>query len=141
MSAKANIELVRQWVEVIWNQGQPERIIDFHPPTFVNEGKPSTPEETKQWHLNQRNTFPDLHYTIEDIFATEDRVAIRWTANATHRGFFWNLLPPTGKVITWNGIHLLRLQDGKIVEVWALQNSIAQLRQMGATLHPAAKQE
>lgn len=141
MSAKVNMEVVRHWVEAIWNQCDLERIIDFHPHTFDNEGKPSTPEEVKQWHLNQHNTFPDLHYTIEDLFATEERVAIRWTANATHRGSFWNLIPPTGKVITWNGIHLLRLQNGKIVEVWALQNNITQLRQMGATLHPATGQE
>lgn len=102
-----------------------------------NEGKRSTPEEAKQWHLSNRITFPDLHYIIDDIFATEDGVAMRWTATATHLGTMWNMIPPTGKLITWNGMHLLRLADKKIVEVWALQNNIAQLRQMGATLHPA----
>lgn len=141
MSAQTNMELVRQWMEVIWNQANLERINDFHPPTFDNEGKHSTPDEARQWHLNQRSTFPNLHYSLDDLFATEDRVAIRWTASATHDGLFWNLIPPTGKMITWNGIHLLRLQNGKIVEVWALQNNIAQLRQMGATLHPAADRE
>lgn len=131
------MELVRQWVEQVWNNGNVERIIDFHSPTFDNEGKRSTPEAAKQWHLSNRITFPDLHYIIDDIFATEDRVAMRWTATATHLGTLWNLIPPTGKLITWNGMHLLRLADKKIVEVWALQNNIAQLRQMGATLHPA----
>lgn len=138
MSATTNLEVVRQWVETVWNQGNVERITDFHPTTFANEGNPSTPEEAKQWHLNHRSTFPDIHYHIDDLFATEDRVAMRWTATATHRGIFWNFIPPTGKQITWGGMHLLRLAEGKIVEVWALQNSIAQLRQMGATLHPAA---
>ena len=137
MSAEANMELVRQWVEQVWNNSNVQRIIDFHPPTFDNEGKRSTPEEAKQWHLSNRSTFPDLHYIIDDIFATEDRVAMRWTATATHLGTMWNMIPPTGKLITWNGMHLLRLADEKIVEVWALQNNIAQLRQMGATLHPA----
>ena len=137
MSAEANMELVRQWVEQVWNTSNVQRIIDFHPPTFDNEGKRSTPEEAKQWHLSNRITFPDLHYIIDDIFATEDRVAMRWTATATHLGTMWNMIPPTGKLITWNGMHLLRLADKKIVEVWALQNNIAQLRQMGATLHPA----
>ena len=137
MSAEANMELVRQWVGQVWNTSNVQRIIDFHPPTFDNEGKRSTPEEAKQWHLSNRSTFPDLHYIIDDIFATEDRVAMRWTATATHLGTMWNMIPPTGKLITWNGMHLLRLADKKIVEVWALQNNIAQLRQMGATLHPA----
>jgi hypothetical protein len=38
-------------------------------------------------------------------------------------------------------MHLLRLANKQIVEVWALQNSIAQLQQMGVTLHSAADGE
>lgn len=136
MAVEANIALVRAWVDQVWNQGNVERIVDFHPPTFMNEGQPSTPETAKAWHLSNRVTFPDVQYTIEEIFATDDRVALRWTATATHLGTLWNLIPATGKRITWNGMHLLRVGDKKIVEVWALQNTIAQLRQMGATLHP-----
>ena len=138
MSAEANVELVRQWVEQVWNHGDTERLVDFHPAIFENEGKPSTPEAAKQWHLSHRVTFPDVQYTIEDIFATNGRVALRWTATATHLGSLWNMIPATGKRITWNGMHLLRLVDKQIVEVWALQNTLAQLRQMGATLHPPA---
>lgn len=141
MSAEANMELVRQWVEQVWNQGEVEQIANFHPPTFTNEGNRFTPEEAKQWHQRNRVTFPDIHYTIDDMFATDDRVAIRWTATATHGGALWNMIPPTGKRIIWNGMHLLRLADKKIVEVWALQNNISQLRQMGATLRPAADGE
>lgn len=138
MANEANIELVRQWVEQMWNQGHLESITAFHPPTFMNEGQPSTPEEAKAWHLSNRVTFPDVQYTIDDLFATDDRVALRWTATATHLGVLWNMIPATGKRITWNGIHLLRIADKKIVEVWAVQNTIAQLRQMGATLQPPA---
>ncbi|HYF91464.1 MAG TPA: ester cyclase [Symbiobacteriaceae bacterium] len=137
MSAEANIDLVRVWVEQIWNAGHVERLTDFHPPTFENEGHRVTVEEMKQWHIRTRVTFPDIHYTISDIFATDDRVAFRWNATATHRGALWNLIPPTGRSITWNGMHLLRLADGRIIEIWAVQNGVAQLRQMGVTLLPA----
>ncbi len=138
MPVETNMELVRRWVDQVWNHGDLEQITDFHPPTFNNEGSNTTPDETKQWHLSNRNTFPDIHYRIDDMFATDDRVALRWTATATHLGALWDMIPATGKRINWNGIHLLRLADNKIVEVWALQNSMAQLRQMGATLHPPA---
>jgi predicted ester cyclase len=137
MSAEANMELVRQWVEQVWNAGNLELLSHFHSPTFDNHGKRSTIEETKQWQLRNRVTFPDIHYTIDDLFATDDRVALRWTASATHRGALWNMIPPTGKTITWNGMHLLRLANKQIVEIWAVQNSIEQLQQMGVTLHPA----
>jgi predicted ester cyclase len=141
MSAEANMELVRQWVEQVWNAGNLGLLSHFHPPTFDNHGNRSTLEETKQWHLSLRVTFPDIHYTIDDMFATDDRVALRWSAKATHHGALWNMIPPTEKTITWNGMHLLRLANKQIVEVWAVQNSIAQLQQMGVTLHPAANGE
>ena len=138
MSAEANMDLVRAWVEQVWNAGDVERLTDFHPPTLVNGGRRATVDEMKQWHLRNRVTFPDIHYTIDDIFATDDRVALRWTATATHLGALWNMIPPTGKSITWTGMHLLRVVDRRIVEIWALQNGVAQLRQMGVTLHPVS---
>ncbi len=134
----ANVELVRRWVDQVWNAGDLDRLADFHPETYENEGRPSTVEETKQWHLRNRTTFPDIQYTIDDIFAADDRVALRWTATATHGGTLWNFIPPTGKSITWTGMHMLRIADERIVEVWALQNGLAQLRQMGVTIQPAS---
>lgn len=78
MSATANMELVRQWVEQVWNAGNLELLTQFHPPTFVNHGNRSTIEDTKQWHLSNRATFPDIHYSIDDMFATDDRVALQF---------------------------------------------------------------
>src|SRR5256885_945227 len=74
MSAEANLELVRQWVDQVWNAANLDQLSYFHPPTFDNHGYPSTIEETKQWHSRNRATFPDVHYTIDDMFATDDRV-------------------------------------------------------------------
>lgn len=138
MSAEVSMDLVREWVEQVWNAGNVERLSDFHPPTFDNEGHRATIGEIKEWHVRNRVTFPDICYAIDDIFATDDRVALRWSATATHRGALWNVIPPTGKTITWTGMHLLRLADNRIVEIWALQNSVAQLRQLGVTLHPTS---
>ncbi|MFN8446644.1 MAG: ester cyclase [Caldilineaceae bacterium] len=139
MTQAENVTLVRRWIDEVWNQGDWERMADFHPAIFENEGKQSTLEDARLWHLHNRTTFPDIHYVIDDIFASEERVAVRWSATATHKGTLWNLIPPTGKTIRWNGMHMLRLTDGKIIEVWALQNSVAQLMQMGAKLSPASE--
>jgi predicted ester cyclase len=136
MSAEANMEVVQEWVEQIWNAGNLELLAHFHPPVFDNHGARSTIEEMKQWHHRNRVTFPDIRYTIDDLFAVDDRVALRWSATATHRGALWGTIPPTGKIIKWNGIHLLRLANHQIVEVWAVQNSLAQLQQMRVTLQP-----
>lgn len=78
--------IVRQWIETIWNAGELDQIDRFHPPIFDNEGKPSTPTKARAWHEGVRATFPDIRYQIEDLFVAGDRVTVRWRARATHQG-------------------------------------------------------
>ena len=138
MSGEAAIEFVRQWVDEVWNGNNLDGITDFHPLAFDNHGSVISVEEARQWHVRNRAAFPDVAYRIDDIFVAGDRVALRWTATATHLGALWNMIPATGKTIRWNGIHMLRIADRRIVEVWGLADTIAQLQQMGVALQPPA---
>lgn len=137
MSVETNISLVREWVEQVWNMGDLDSITHYHPPIFQNEGEASNIAQAQAWHQQMRTTYPDLRYTIEDIFAVEDRIALRWTAIGTHRGSLWGMIPPTQKEISWRGIHLLRIKNDQVVEVWALADTSAQLQQMGVQLQPS----
>ncbi|MCB9148345.1 MAG: ester cyclase [Caldilineaceae bacterium] len=134
MVTESNIQLVREWVEVGWNQSDPDRLADFFPPTFMNEGQPATVDVLIQWNERQRTAFPDIHYEIEDIFATDDRVALRWMATATHTGTLWGFIPSTRKHASWKGIHMLRIVDGRIAEIWATSDIPSMLQQLGVTL-------
>ena len=130
------IEIVREWIETIWNASHLTEIDQYHPPSFDNEGKSSTPAEARAWHEAMRATFPDVHYQIEEIFAAEDRVTVRWRACGTHQGTLWGLIPPTGKTVEWPGIHVVRVAEGKIVEVWAVANHAAILQQLDVQIVP-----
>jgi len=77
-----------------------------------------------------RTGFPDLHYTIEDLFAEGDRVAVRWTSKGTHRGPFQGLAP-TGKPVSGSGIAIFHLRDGKIIRGWTETNRVGFLQQIG----------
>jgi predicted ester cyclase len=136
MLTDPTVELVRDWVEAIWNQGHLERVLEFHPSSFMNEGQLSSPEHARLWHERMRATYPDLAYTIKDIFACGDRVALRWMATGTQAGELWGLVPPTHKRVTWGGSHLLRVVDGQIVEVWAFTEFAALLEQLGVRMEP-----
>ena len=61
--------------------------------------------------------FPDWRYTIEDLFAERDKVAIRLTGSGTHRGEGFHAVP-TGQRVTVAGLAIIRLSGGKIVESW-----------------------
>lgn len=129
--------IVRHWIETIWNAGDLDQIDRFHLPVFDNEGQPSTSTEARSWHEGIRVTFPDIHYQIDDIFAAGDRVTVRWRARASHQGPLGGFIPPTGKAIEWPGIHIVRVAEGKIVEIWAVANQAKILQQPGVQIVPS----
>jgi steroid delta-isomerase-like uncharacterized protein len=127
--------VVREWIERVWNQGDLSAIDAFHAQRFANEGVASTPDEAKTWHREMRATFPDLNYTIDELFEADGhRVIVRWTASGTHAGVLWEKVPPTGRRVSWRGIHVLRLQDGQITDVWAVSNMASIAQQLGLEL-------
>lgn len=74
--------------------------------------------------------FPHHRVTVEQMTAEDDLVCVLHTHHATHNGAFMGL-PPTGKSITVNGIELIRVRDGKIVEFWRKDDDAHMLMQLG----------
>ncbi len=62
--------------------------------------------------------FPDLELRIADIFGAGDKVAVRFEAPGTHLGEFAGI-PATGTKVTWRGIVIYHVQDGKVAHAWA----------------------
>ncbi len=134
MSTEANKAMVRRMFEEAWNQGDlgvvdellADDARDHHDPDV-----PSFPEHLKEMIVLFRRAFPDLHYTVEDMIAEGDRVACRVTLTGTHRGVF-NGIPPTGRAIRVEQIHIVRTVDGKGRDHWAALEMLALLQQLGA---------
>ena len=74
--------------------------------------------------------FPDIHHTIEDVVATDDQVAVRFTLTGTHQGPF-NGIPATGNAIRVSAIAILRVTDGSVRRLDAVFDQIGMLRQLG----------
>lgn len=45
-------------------------------------------------------------------------------------------IAPTGNRVTWSGISILRMEDGKIAEEWGSSDELGKLRQLGAYTPP-----
>ncbi len=65
-----------------------------------------------------RIAFHGMHFTLLDLIASDDRVVVRWTMDATHAGPLAGI-PATGKRVQQRGIVIYRLENGRIAEVWA----------------------
>lgn len=78
--------------------------------------------------------FPDWYEAIEDIIAEGDKVWVRIKATGTHTNE-WDLfgvsVPPTGNKITMNMVFIWRLENGKLVEGWEVDDNLEILKQMG----------
>jgi predicted ester cyclase len=113
MSVEANKALVQRYVEEPWNKGNVAILDELCAPNFHLEGLGGV-EEFKAGILDYRKTFPDLHFTVEEVIAEGDKVAYRWTSRGTNQVEYEGIAP--GNVVSSTGITIIRIVDGKVVE-------------------------
>jgi steroid delta-isomerase-like uncharacterized protein len=145
MSMEENKAIVRRYVEEIWNQGDFAVAEQLLAPTFVLHNPafadlPQGPAGFKQVLTLYRSAFPDLQFTIEALLAEGEQVVNRWTARGTQHGELLGI-PPTGKPVTFWGLTLHRLANGRIVEEWPAFDQFSLFQQLGAspTAGPATR--
>jgi steroid delta-isomerase-like uncharacterized protein len=76
-----------------------------------------------------RRAFPDLQYRISDVVSSADRMVLRWEGRGTHQGEYLGV-QPTGRSISYDGITLYELRDGRIARAWVAANLLSLLRRM-----------
>lgn len=89
--------------------------------------------------------FPDLHVVVGEAIAEGDRVAARLVWTGTHDGDLPGI-PATGRAIAIDSVDLVRIRDGKIVELWNLVDRQRMMEQLSGTpdaspTAPAARAE
>jgi steroid delta-isomerase-like uncharacterized protein len=87
-------------------------------------------EALKQVWAMLLRTYPDIHLTVEDVIAEDDKVVGRTTVTGTHQGEFMGVAP-TGKSVTYNEIFIFRFANGRVVETWGVVDVYAQMKQIG----------
>ena len=94
-------------------------------------GNPAMPREGHEAFARAfYAAFPDLHHVIEDVFATPDRVAVRFVLHGTHTGDFFGI-PPTGRPVTVAANVLLQVVNGQVTALAGVFDEAGMLRQLG----------
>jgi steroid delta-isomerase-like uncharacterized protein len=74
---------------------------------------------------------PDLKFEVRgEPVVSKDAVAWEWTFTGTHTGT-WGFIAPTNQKITLKGFSLMRLRDGKIVQLSSYYDTATLNRQLG----------
>ena len=130
----ANKELVRRLYLEGLNAGDESVADELVADDFVNEGgftDAKGPEAFKVTIRRMRASFPDLEYSLEEMIAEEDKVAVRWTMHGTHRGAYLGV-EPTGRRIRLQALVILIFRDGKVVGRRGIVDQFGLLKQLGA---------
>lgn len=93
-------------------------------------GAGSDREGFRQMVQAMRAAFPDFRTEVHHQVAEGDYVVEHWTSSGTHQSEFFGV-PPTGNVVSIEGMDLSRLADGKIVEHWTQMDSLGMMQQLG----------
>jgi predicted ester cyclase len=132
---EANRALVLRWFDELWNQKNLSIIDELAHPDSQSFGFPDPTRsisraEYKNAVSSFHQTFSNIHMTVEDIIAEDEKVSTRWSATMTHTGPGLGF-EPTGKSITVTGISIATIHEGLVLEAWNafdLTRHVAQLK-------------
>ncbi len=82
-----------------------------------------------------RAAFPDINYALDHEIAEGNYVVHHATTTGTHKGNFMGHAA-TNKKATWKEIHILRFEEGKVVEHWGVVDMMGLMMQLGVLPAP-----
>jgi len=135
MTTDQNKLVVRRYIEEVANTGNVDRLAEFISREYVEVHRGTRYlcglEGVRKHVLDVRQTYPDLHLTIDRQIAEGDWVVTQVTARGTHRGS-WLGMKPTGKGVEITAVNVDRVVGGRIVEHGGAANSLEALLDIGA---------
>ena len=134
-----NKALVQRWFDEVWNEGRVDAIDELLAPDSVvhglGDGQMRGAAAFKPFHAAYRDAFPDVRIEIEDMVEEGDKVAFRWTGTASHRGQGLGFAA-TNRRVRFQGMGIIRVRNGKLVEGWNTFDQLGMLQQLGVVQLP-----
>lgn len=129
-------DLIRRMNEEVWQAGKLGFVDEVVADGYV-EHNTASPEPIRGSAGYKENVqmvhdaFSDIEVTTEDVLAEGDRVAYRYTMTGTHTGPIMGI-ESTGEEVTFGGMGIARVADGRIVEAWSQVDVAGLMQQLGA---------
>jgi steroid delta-isomerase-like uncharacterized protein len=123
-----------------WNKEDIDTIKELMAPEFVryipsNSIDIRSPEERVAFIKAIHVAIPDVNFSVAELYADGDRVIYRFIMRGTHQGE-WKGAPATGKKFEISGIGILRIENGKVVELREEPDRLGHMMQLGMELKP-----
>lgn len=130
MTGESNARAVRRWFTEGWT-GRLDLADEIFSPILRTNGILVGTDGPKRNNRMRLEGFPDLRVIIDDLIVADDRCIVRLTWTGTHTGPFGGV-PPTGKTVQVHGIAIWRFAEGRVTEIWSMQDQFSLFHQIGA---------
>jgi len=128
--------LAHEWFEEVWNAGD-ESAVDR---LFAADGRAHGltdewgveivgPAGFKPFFRKYKAAFPDLRMEVAQTVSEGDLIAVRFIVRGTHRGDSIGIMA-TNRPVEFQGMCILRLSGGQIVEAWNITDTRALFNQL-----------
>jgi predicted ester cyclase len=138
MSLEENKTLVRRYFEDA--PYDPDICDEIFAPRFLfstiqrvgvtDQAAISTPREERAYYHWLDTVWGEWRMTVDEIIAEDERVMVCWTFYGTHQSEYYGL-PATGIEVTYSGVNIFRIEDGKIIEVRDISDRLWLWQQLG----------
>lgn len=133
MSTEENKKLVHRFYEE-WNRDNldgiaallADEVIDHNPLPGQQPGKKGMVEGLRQFF----QAFPGIQITVDRMLADGNKVFVTGRARGTHRGTFAGI-PATNKPVDFTFSDIYWLKNGRVAEVWHIEDSMTMMQQIG----------
>ncbi len=134
-----NLQTYLDMTRILFNQRDHERAGEFYSDEFVSHNVDEgglgtavrTPEHMQRIWINSKKNSPDRQLINDLIICNGDLVVARVTMKGTRVSGPMEGNPPNGRRYETSATDTYRFKDGKVVERWGNNDSIAMIRQLG----------
>jgi predicted ester cyclase len=133
MSVEQNKAILKRMYDEVWNKGNLSIASELISPDYHHLDYKG-PDGWKQIVTMQRNAFPDIHYTVDQVIGEGDWLAYKLTVQGTFngKGEIWGV-KPTGKIMKWQWWFFSQYKDGKLLSSTAAGDMLSFYQQVGAS--------
>ena len=128
--------LIEQWFKQVWNEGDEEAIDQLTAPDATAHGLRDAhgreirdTADFKELYRQFRASFSDIRIQVEQVITEGDLSAARCSVSGRHTGFAFNRAA-TGRNVSFTGICMVRIRDGRIAESWNEFDFLTMLQQI-----------
>lgn len=122
----------------LWNGGDTAVVDDLYSKDclyqnadFLNVQGPEKIKEFVGWVYT---AYPDFRITLDEPLKLKDRIIYTFQAAGTNDGPLSENMPATGKKMSFNGVSISKIENGKIIEERVYYNQLPIYKQLGYKL-------